>query len=92
LKNWNVILILLLIAFIAILTLKTKSKTFVGNGWYTSGPCNSDSDCVIGGCSEQVCQSKTEPQTITTCEHNPPYPKDLGFDCKCILNKCKWSS
>lgn len=60
-------------------------------GQSTFGRCSSDSDCQKGGCSGQVCQSKSEKPVITTCEFKDCYDAesyDLG--CKCVEKKCQW--
>lgn len=44
-------------------------------GWSTYGECRNDEDCKIGGCSEQVCQSKSEGFVGTTCEWFDCYDK-----------------
>ena len=61
-------------------------------GWSTYGKCSSDLDCMTGGCSSQVCQSKKEEPIITTCEWRDCYnAKIYGIACKCIENKCQWT-
>ena len=61
-------------------------------GTSTLGACSMDSDCVKGGCSGQVCQSKDEEQLATTCEYRDCYnDKDYGLECKCESDKCKWT-
>ena len=45
-------------------------------GWSTYGKCNSDEDCIRGGCSSQVCQSKYEEPVFTTCEVKGCYDAD----------------
>jgi len=61
-------------------------------GWSTNGSCSSDPDCMDGGCSGQVCQSKNEEEVITTCEYTDCYSAEkYGLDCKCTNNKCQWS-
>jgi len=60
-------------------------------GYSTYGKCEADSDCVIGGCSGQVCQSKNE-KIITTCEWKDCYnAKKYNLKCRCINGKCQWS-
>jgi eight-cysteine-cluster-containing protein len=62
-------------------------------GWSTNGQCSSDSDCIIGGCSGQVCQSKNEEPITTTCEWSDCYnAKVYGVGCKCLNNKCQWNN
>jgi len=62
-------------------------------GFSTYGFCLSDLDCVIGGCSGQVCQSKYEEPVITSCDWKECYNAKLyGLSCKCVNNKCQWAS
>lgn len=61
-------------------------------GWSTYGECSSDSDCLAGGCSSQVCYSKNEEPIVTTCEWRDCYNADTyGVSCKCVENKCQWT-
>lgn len=61
-------------------------------GWSTKGNCSSNSDCIKGGCSSQVCQSRNEEPVTTTCEYRECYSAEkYGLSCKCIDNKCQWS-
>jgi len=70
--------------------LSLTNEEFCGSSTY--GNCVSDSDCMGGGCSGQVCQSKNEEGVITTCEYRDCYAaKDYGLECKCADNKCQWS-
>ena len=60
-------------------------------GWSTYGKCSNDKDCIIDGCSAQVCRSKLENQIITTCEWIDCYDANkYGVECKCIDGKCQW--
>lgn len=60
-------------------------------GWATEGPCESNQDCIIGGCSSQVCQSKKDEPVITTCDWKECYQSDDYYlDCKCDEGKCRW--
>lgn len=60
-------------------------------GWSTEGICIVDEDCIAGGCSGQVCQSKSEEPIITTCEYRDCYnDKTYGVNCKCVNSKCQW--
>jgi eight-cysteine-cluster-containing protein len=62
-------------------------------GTSTNGSCTEDADCITGGCSGQVCQGRTEEPVITTCEYRDCYrATDYGLGCKCVDNKCQWSS
>ena len=61
-------------------------------GWSTNKECSSDSDCVAGGCSGQVCYSSSEEPAITTCEYRDCYDAEkYGLSCGCVENKCRWS-
>lgn len=60
-------------------------------GWSTDGSCNDDRGCTVGGCSNQVCQSKNEEPVITTCEYAECYnAESYNVECKCINKECKW--
>jgi eight-cysteine-cluster-containing protein len=60
-------------------------------GISTLGECSSDSDCVTGGCSSEICQSKNEEPIITTCEYKACYKAiDYGLECGCSTKKCQW--
>jgi eight-cysteine-cluster-containing protein len=59
-------------------------------GWSTYSFCLRDSDCQAGGCSNQVCEKKSE-GTITTCEWKDCYrAEDYNLTCQCINNQCQW--
>ncbi len=61
-------------------------------GWSTDGKCSSDSDCIMGGCSAQVCQSKYEESITTTCEWRDCFDAiKYGLKCRCIDGRCQWS-
>lgn len=51
---------------------------------YDNG-CETDEDCVVGGCSGEVCAS--EP-AITTCEVLPYRPEG---GCLCVEGACRWT-
>jgi eight-cysteine-cluster-containing protein len=54
-------------------------------GSSTQGPCASDSECITGGCSGQVCQSIKEQSVPTTCEYKDCYNAEkYGMKCRCI--------
>ncbi|MCD4740406.1 DUF333 domain-containing protein [archaeon] len=59
-------------------------------GSSTNAACETNSDCVAGGCSGQVCEGKDE-GTITTCEYLPCYSAaSYNLTCQCIDKQCKW--
>ncbi len=60
-------------------------------GWSTYGKCESDEDCIVAGCSSQVCAAKNE-SIVTTCEWKECYDaKKYGVSCKCINGRCQWA-
>lgn len=61
-------------------------------GWSTNSSCLTDADCITGGCSRQVCQSKNEEPAITTCEYRDCYNSiKYSLRCGCIQGVCKWA-
>lgn len=53
--------------------------------------CSTNSGCVAGGCSGQICQSINDEQIITTCEYKNCYDaKKYGLRCGCFSNECQW--
>ena len=52
--------------------------------------CMADSDCVTGGCSGTICQSKDAEPIITTCEWTQEYTCYKETTCSCIEGKCQW--
>ncbi|MEM4318607.1 MAG: eight-cysteine-cluster domain-containing protein [Candidatus Pacearchaeota archaeon] len=97
-KNVKVLLILLLLIIAAILLVvmlkkpqKIEKPSIPFCGFSTEGKCSSSNDCIVGGCSGQVCQSKKEARLITTCEWRDCYDtKAYGLECKCVNEKCQW--
>ena len=60
-------------------------------GLSTKGKCSSDDDCIVSGCSAQVCQSRFEAPVMTTCEIRKCYnAAAYGMKCKCVDGKCMW--
>ena len=53
--------------------------------------CGSDADCITGGCSGQICQSKNSEPAITTCEWREEYSCYKPTGCACKNGKCVWS-
>lgn len=67
-----------------------ENRFFCGKS--TFGACQTDADCITAGCSNSVCQSKTEEQSVTTCEWKDCYNSSTyKVNCLCINNKCAWS-
>ena len=52
--------------------------------------CKVDSDCMTGGCSGTICQSKNSEPIITTCEYLPEYACYKGINCGCVKGRCEW--
>jgi len=52
--------------------------------------CQTDKDCIKGGCSGTICQSKDVPPIITTCEWKEEYTCYQESNCICMNNKCEW--
>ncbi len=52
--------------------------------------CNIDFDCIIGGCSGQVCSPKSDGPIVTTCEWKEEYACYKLTTCSCINGKCQW--
>lgn len=61
-------------------------------GMSSLGSCQTDSDCIAGGCSGQVCQSKSEESSVTPCIYRPCFASAIyKVNCSCIENECRWS-
>lgn len=58
----------------------------------SAGFCETSADCVTGGCSGQVCQSKTDEGAITTCEWRDEYACYNAGGCGCVNSQCAWSA
>lgn len=69
-----------------------KSDYFCGASTYEA--CESETDCITGGCSSQICASKNGKigGMATTCEFKDCYDSQkYGFGCTCIDKKCQWT-
>jgi eight-cysteine-cluster-containing protein len=53
--------------------------------------CNTSTDCVVDGCSGQVCRSRNSDSIITTCEWKAEYACYTASGCGCIGGQCQWS-
>jgi eight-cysteine-cluster-containing protein len=50
--------------------------------------CRNDSQCVMGGCSSEVCAAVP---VVTTCEVVPTPQRDFGCRaCGCVQGTCRW--
>jgi len=66
-----------------------SDNNFCGRSTY--GKCNIDEDCIVSGCSNEVCQSKFEEKIFTTCIFRDCYnASKYNLSCKCINGKCQW--
>jgi len=77
------VILLLLLAY----AIKMSSIEFCG--LETRGYCESDGDCMITGCNQEVCQSIYEPEVVTECIWKDCY-KNPGYECRCVEGECKW--
>ncbi|MBI4664830.1 MAG: eight-cysteine-cluster domain-containing protein [Nitrospinae bacterium] len=62
-------------------------------GWSTEGYCESDMDCVVSGCSSEVCQSTRESEYNTICQWRDCYdPEPYQLHCGCVNSACQWGN
>ncbi len=58
----------------------------------TTPPVVSENTCVIGGCSDQICQDASEEPAMTTCEFRPEYACYRSAKCeRQTSGKCGWT-
>jgi len=69
----------------------TTTTTEEHHGSSSLGRCRRDTDCIVSGCNSEICQSSSEEPMVSICVYNPPYPDDLGYECKCVDRKCMWA-
>lgn len=51
--------------------------------------CRDDADCVVSGCSQEVCAAES---VFTTCEVIPTPTRDWGCRaCICVRGECRWA-
>jgi len=61
-------------------------------GSSTKGKCATNTDCITGGCSGQICQSASEESIISTCEYQDCYDaQKFGLSCRCLNQQCQWA-
>ena len=58
-----------------------------GSSRFSQGICQEHSDCVVSGCSGEVCGSE---EVVTTCELDESFPSSVSYDCRCLAQKCGW--
>jgi eight-cysteine-cluster-containing protein len=52
--------------------------------------CTADEDCIRGGCSGTICQSKDAERIFTTCEYREEYACYQYSGCGCSNGRCGW--
>ncbi|HEB72700.1 MAG TPA: eight-cysteine-cluster domain-containing protein [Nitrospirae bacterium] len=68
---------------------RTEDGGFCGES--TKAVCSAGTDCIVGGCSSQVCQGANEPPIITTCEWTECYDAEkYNKACGCVESQCQW--
>lgn len=60
-------------------------------GESTNGFCTGANDCIVSGCSSEICQSKKEETRMSVCMYREDTPKNLGYRCGCVNQKCAWT-
>ena len=53
----------------------------------TQNQCNKDGDCMITGCSSEICSDKP---VMSPCVIIPEHSCLKYAECKCINNECRW--
>lgn len=77
--------------FIILFALVIIAAVITGMSQKTVDECLVDSDCGIGGCSDQICTSLEKAKNlITTCEWKETYWCLRETTCSCIKGKCEW--
>lgn len=60
-------------------------------GTSTYAECDSDVDCIRGGCSGEICQSAHQEPVITPCWWRDCFDTDKHKTfCLCMNHKCQW--
>jgi len=67
---------------------KLPTEFTSGDSRFSLGACTQDSDCLVGGCSSEVCGS--EPGIVTTCELGENFPSPEKYTCGCVNKACGW--
>lgn len=52
--------------------------------------CESDADCAVGGCTDQLCYNPALSTGVTTCETCPEGTDPAPQGCGCIDGSCSW--
>ncbi|MEM4500118.1 MAG: hypothetical protein QXD62_02095 [Candidatus Woesearchaeota archaeon] len=67
--------------------IELENMEFCGHS--TFGRCEKDEDCIVSGCSNEICQSINEESKISACIWKDCFRSE-GYGCKCINNECQW--
>ena len=78
-------IIFLLIVSLFLISCEEKEEVPV-----VDAECKTDSDCITGGCSGTICQSKDAEPIITTCMWKEEYACYKQIECGCVNGKCQW--
>lgn len=85
---------LLAIVMASVFVLSACALPWGQKGGSTNQPvaeCSADTDCAVGGCSNQLCGKKGEiEKVVTTCEYRDEYSCVRLTNCACVNAKCKW--
>ncbi len=67
-----------------------ESEEYYGHS--THGSCQSDANCIRGGCNKEICQSGDEKPFVSIClAPDKPTPEQLGYQCRCVETQCRWA-
>ncbi len=56
------------------------------------GECETEEDCIVSGCQNQVCQSIHEQGIKTTCYAKECFiAENYNLSCQCVEGKCAWA-
>jgi len=89
---WTVIFLFALIFFEGAGYAASNSfqEPFCGSSTYDA--CNSNSDCVAGGCSGSICSSKTREPIVSNCLWRDCFDKEkYNAKCECVNKQCAWT-
>ncbi len=66
-----------------------KQNDFCGTS--TKSYCESNQDCITGGCNGEICENTTD-SVFSTCQALDCFDnRKYELNCKCINNECIWS-
>lgn len=71
-------------------TTPTLEERFYGSS--TRETCSTSTDCIVSGCNAEICGSASGEQMASICVFpEEPLPRDLGYECGCVEQKCQWT-